>query len=115
MTRARPAQKTDHEQGSDRARDAPVRLHVHPSYFSGRYVFPPRQPAKRMPEQARVRRNWRKWQPLVLPEPAQERGMNPSLSRREIEVLTHVARGETSKGIARSLGIRNGTANGDNG
>jgi DNA-binding CsgD family transcriptional regulator len=37
--------------------------------------------------------------------------MGPSLSRREIEVLTHVALGETSKEIAGSLGIRERTVN----
>jgi NarL family two-component system response regulator YdfI len=34
-----------------------------------------------------------------------------SLSRREIEVLEHVARGETSKEIALALGIRERTVN----
>ena len=37
--------------------------------------------------------------------------MNPSLSRREIEVLRHVARGETSKEIAGALGIGERTVN----
>jgi len=34
-----------------------------------------------------------------------------SLSRREIEVLEHVSRGETSKEIAAALGIRERTVN----
>jgi DNA-binding CsgD family transcriptional regulator len=37
--------------------------------------------------------------------------MGPSLSRREIEVIRHVARGETSKEIAGALGIRERTVN----
>ncbi|HVD51424.1 MAG TPA: helix-turn-helix transcriptional regulator [Candidatus Udaeobacter sp.] len=37
--------------------------------------------------------------------------MSPSLSRREIEVLTHVALGETSKEIAGALGIGERTVN----
>jgi DNA-binding CsgD family transcriptional regulator len=37
--------------------------------------------------------------------------MNLSLSRREIEVLRHVALGETSKEIALALGIRERTVN----
>ena len=37
--------------------------------------------------------------------------MSPSLSRREIEVLRHVALGETSKEIAGALGIGERTVN----
>ena len=37
--------------------------------------------------------------------------MTPSLSRREIEVLRHVALGETSKEIAGALGIGERTVN----
>jgi len=37
--------------------------------------------------------------------------MGPSLSRREIEVLRHVALGETSKEIAGALGIGERTVN----
>ena len=37
--------------------------------------------------------------------------MSPSLSRREIEVLTHVALGQTSKEIAGALGIGERTVN----
>jgi len=37
--------------------------------------------------------------------------MSASLSRREIEVLTHVALGETSKEIAGALGIGERTVN----
>src|SRR3989441_4734832 len=64
-----------------------------------------------MPEQARIRQNWENLRPLVLPKPAQEIGMGPSLSRREIEVLRHVALGETSKEIAGALGIGERTVN----
>lgn len=37
--------------------------------------------------------------------------MSPSLSQREIEILRHVALGETSKEIAGALGIRERTVN----
>jgi DNA-binding CsgD family transcriptional regulator len=37
--------------------------------------------------------------------------MGPSLSRREIEVLEHAARGQTSKEIAGALGIGERTVN----
>ena len=37
--------------------------------------------------------------------------MGSSLSRREIEILRHVAVGETSKEIALALGIRERTVN----
>ena len=37
--------------------------------------------------------------------------MSTSLSRREIEILRHVAVGETSKEIALALGIRERTVN----
>jgi len=42
---------------------------------------------------------------------AQQRSMRQMLSDREIEVLLHVARGETSKEIAASLGIGERTVN----
>jgi DNA-binding CsgD family transcriptional regulator len=42
---------------------------------------------------------------------AQEKAVGPSLSRREIEVLTHVALGKTSKEIAGALGIGERTVN----
>jgi DNA-binding CsgD family transcriptional regulator len=46
-----------------------------------------------------------------LPERTREAAIGTSLSRREIEVLEHVARGETSKEIAAALGIRERTVN----
>src|SRR5207247_7456420 len=49
--------------------------------------------------------------PLLLAELAREAAIGTSLSRREIEVLEHVARGETSKEIAAALGIRERTVN----
>jgi len=49
--------------------------------------------------------------PLLLAERTREAAIGMSLSRREIEVLEHVARGETSKEIAAALGIRERTVN----
>jgi NarL family two-component system response regulator YdfI len=37
--------------------------------------------------------------------------MGPQLSEREIEVLRHIAHGETSKEVAQSLGISERTVN----
>ncbi len=64
-----------------------------------------------MPKKPSVTRNREDYRPLVLPEAAQQTAMSPSLSRREIEVLQHVAVGETSKEIARALGIAERTVN----
>jgi DNA-binding CsgD family transcriptional regulator len=64
-----------------------------------------------MPEKRLATRNREDCQPLVLPEAAQQRAMGPSLSRREVEVLQHVAIGQTSKEIARALGIAERTVN----
>jgi DNA-binding CsgD family transcriptional regulator len=60
---------------------------------------------------SRRTRNRQNRKPLILPVSAQEKAMSPSLSRREIEVLTHVALGETSKEIAGALGIGERTVN----
>jgi NarL family two-component system response regulator YdfI len=46
-----------------------------------------------------------------LSERAREAAITTTLSRRETEVLEHVARGETSKEIAAALGIRLRTVN----
>ena len=75
-----------------------------------RYVCPS-APAEWMPKKPSVTRNREDYRPLVLPEAAQQTAMSPSLSRREIEVLQHVAVGETSKEIARALGIAERTVN----
>jgi DNA-binding CsgD family transcriptional regulator len=56
-------------------------------------------------------RNRENLKPLILPVSAQEKAMGPSLSQREIEVLTHVALGETSKEIAGALGTGERTVN----
>jgi DNA-binding CsgD family transcriptional regulator len=64
-----------------------------------------------MPRTAPTARNRQNPRPLVLPVSAQEKAVGPSLSRREIEVLTHVALGQTSKEIAGSLGIAERTVN----
>ncbi len=64
-----------------------------------------------MPKIAVGTRNREHYRPLVLPEAAQKKAMSPSLSRREIEVLQHVAVGETSKEIAVALGIAERTVN----
>ena len=49
--------------------------------------------------------------PSLLAERTREAAIGTSLSRREIEVLEHVAQGETSKEIAAALGIRERTVN----
>jgi len=50
-------------------------------------------------------------QSLLLAVRERDSAVGVSLSRREIEVLEHVARGETSKEIASALGIGERTVN----
>src|SRR5688572_33383124 len=87
-----------------------MRLHLSPPPASAGTNFPCGQP-KGCRNQHRLGKTLRISGPLLLAERAREAAIGTSLSRREIEVLEHVARGETSKEIAAALGIRERTVN----
>jgi len=82
-------------------------------------LSPPAAPVRISPEgqpnrcrnRHRLARTSRFSGPLLVTEKAREAAIGTSLSRREIEVLEHVAQGETSKEIAAALGIRERTVN----
>ncbi|MGH2490572.1 MAG: response regulator transcription factor [Candidatus Limnocylindria bacterium] len=76
-----------------------------------RYEFPLRGQPNRCRNRHRLSKTLRISGPLLLAERTREAAIGTSLSRREIEVLEHVARGETSKEIAAALGIRERTVN----
>jgi len=65
-----------------------------------------------MPRTRLFRRSQQFWRPVVFSSAeGLEEAIGRSLSQREIEILRHVALGETSKEIATALGIGERTVN----
>src|SRR2546428_7960340 len=63
-------------------------------------------PAERMPRTRLFRQSQQFWRPVVFSSAeGLEEAIGRSLSQREIEILRHVALGETSKEIATAPGI----------